>query len=158
MAKNVDQDAIKDEILERFLNDSSAIGVALVYDWLDAGILSEAQQQFIFKNVFDSSQSTGIDPLTGKNKWLEGPLLLSPFFKATLEKGQCSAIIQSAITFLRTSTSSMDERTVYQLADVVELMDESEIIELMQICENKIKQSKPGEDVMSICGPFQQWK
>lgn len=68
MAKDVDQDAIKDEILERFLNDSSAIGVALVYDWLDAGLLSEAQQQFIFKNVFDFSQPTSIDPLTGKNK------------------------------------------------------------------------------------------
>ncbi|MEC1771896.1 hypothetical protein [Schinkia azotoformans] len=154
MAKNVDQDAIKDEILERFLNDSSSIGVALVYDWLDAGLLSEAQQQFIFKNVFDSSQSTSIDPLTGKNKWLEGPLLLLPFFKETLEKGQCSAIIQSAITFLRTSTSSIDERTVYQLADVVELMDESEVMELMRICENKIKQSETWRRRHEFMQPF----
>lgn len=48
----------------------------------------------------------------------------------------------------------MDERTVYQLADVVELMDESEIIELMQMCENKIKQSETERRRHEFMRPF----
>ncbi|MEC1719118.1 SIR2 family protein [Schinkia azotoformans] len=154
MAKNGDRDAIKDEILECFLNDSSSIGAALVYDWLDAGLLSEAQQQFIFKKIYGTNPLTSRNPLTGRDKWLEGSLLLLPFFEETLEKGQCSAIIQSAITFLRTSTSSMDERTVYQLANVVELMDESGILELMWICEDKIKQSETERSRHEFMRPF----
>lgn len=126
---------ISNELMESVIGHIDYSETNLLYEWLDADLLSDEQKEKIMWETYIKSKECMNDRELQRRRFL-----LLNFFKENVEGHLKKEIIMNAIEIFRESLSSSNIYELYLLGNHVEEMSEDQIKLLMDESENKISQ------------------